>query len=273
MLTEFSPMKSVVTLESMNQSQATEKHVRLAVFWSILGTLGALSVLPYQLALNPSGVAQVPLPLPVLIIAQTAQTYLLLLLLSWLGLRLGRLMGLDSPFARALVYGLTPPSISRRALVIASLTGVVGGLVILLLDLLLQPFMPSPTHPSGGNIELWKRLVACFYGGITEELLLRLFLMTLIAWIIWKIAFKGRTPPTAGVFWIAIVAAAVLFGVGHLPATADIWPLTTVVVFRTIALNALAGLTFGFFYWRWGLEFAMLAHFCADIAVHGFGGN
>jgi membrane protease YdiL (CAAX protease family) len=97
--------------------------------------------------------------------------------------------------------------------------------------------------------------------------------MTLIAWIIWKIACKGRAAPTAVVFWIAIVVAAVLFGVGHLPATASVWPLTTIVVVRAIALNGLAGLAFGFFYWRWGLEHAMLAHFCADIALHGVGGG
>jgi membrane protease YdiL (CAAX protease family) len=262
-----------VNLESTNQTQATKKNARLALFWTILGTLGALAVFPYQLALNPSAVAQVPVPLPVLVIAQTAQTCLLLLLLSWLGLRLGQSIGLDSPFARAWVYGLEPPSVSHRALVVASLTGAVGGLVIRLLDRLFQPFMPPTTHPTGGNIELWKRLLASFYGGITEELLLRLFLMTLIAWIIWKIACKGRAAPTAVVFWIAIVVAAVLFGVGHLPATASVWPLTTIVVVRAIALNGLAGLAFGFFYWRWGLEHAMLAHFCADIALHGVGGG
>jgi hypothetical protein len=131
------------------------------------------------------------MPLPVLVIAQTAQTCLLLLLLSWLGLRLGQFIGLDSPFARALVYGLKQPSVSRRALIIASLTGAVGGLVILPLDRLFQPFMPPTTQPIGGNIELWKRLLASFYGGITEELLLRLFLMTLIAWIIWELGEKN----------------------------------------------------------------------------------
>lgn len=266
-------MNSMVNLESTNQTRATRKHARLAFFWTILGTLGALSVVPYQLALNPSAVAQVPLPLPILVVLQIAQTCLTLLLLSWLGLRLGQFIGLDSPYARALVYGLEPPSVSRRALMIASLTGAVGGFVILLLDGLFQPFMPPTTLPSGDNIELWKRLLASFYGGITEELLLRLFLMTLIAWIIWKVAFKGQRPPTAGAFWIAIVVAAILFGAGHLPAMAGICPLTPAVVIRTIALNALAGLAFGFFFWRWGLEHAMLAHFCADIALHGVGGS
>jgi membrane protease YdiL (CAAX protease family) len=262
-----------VNLESTNQTQATKKHGRLAFFWTILGTLSTLAVFPYLLALNPSLVAQVPMPLPVLVIAQTAQTSILLLLLSWLGLRLGQSIGLDSPFARALVYGHKLPSVSRRALIIAVLTGVVGGLVILMLDRLFQPFMPPTTQPIGVNIELWKRVLASFYGGIAEELLLRLFLMTLIAWIIWKTAFKSQMPPTAVVFWIAIVGAAILFGVGHLPAAASIWPLTPLVIVRTIALNAVLGMAFGCIYWRWGLEYAMVAHFCADIVIHGMSGS
>jgi membrane protease YdiL (CAAX protease family) len=262
-----------VNLETTNQTQTPKKHGRLAFFWMILAALSTLAVFPYLLAINPSLVAQVPMPLPVLVIAQTAQTSILVLLLSWLGLRLGQSIGLDSPFARALVYGLKPPSISRRALIIAVLTGVVGGLLIILLAQLFQPFMPPTTQPNGVSVELWKRLLASFYGGITEELLLRLFLMTLIAWIIWKTAFKGHMPPTAIVFWIAIVVAAILFGVGHLPAAAGIWPLTPTVIVRTIALNALAGIAFGFIYWRWGLEYAMLAHFCADIVLHGISGS
>lgn len=262
-----------MNLESTNQTQAKNRHGRLALFWMILGALSSLAVFPYLLAINPSLVAQVPMPLPVLVMASTAQTSILILLSGWLGLRFGQSIGLDSPFARALVYGLKPPSVSRRTLIIAVLTGIVGGLLILILDRLFQPFMPPTTQPTEISVELWKRLLASFYGGITEELLLRLFLMTLIAWILWKTAFKGQRPPTAIVFWIAIVVAAVLFGVGHLPAAAGIWPLTPLVIVRTIALNALAGIAFGFIYWRWGLEYAMLAHFCADIALHGIGGG
>ena len=78
------------------------QHARLAAFWTGAGALGTLAVFPYALALNPTLLAQLPMPLPVLIAAQTAQTGILLLLLSWVCLRLGQPIGLDSPFARAL---------------------------------------------------------------------------------------------------------------------------------------------------------------------------
>ena len=78
------------------------QHARLAAFWTVAGALGTLAVFPYALALNPTLLAQLPMPLPVLIAAQTAQTSILLLLLSWVCLRLGQPIGIDSPFARAL---------------------------------------------------------------------------------------------------------------------------------------------------------------------------
>jgi hypothetical protein len=33
------------------------------------------------------------------------------------------------------------------------------------------------------------------------------------------------------------------------------------------------GIAFGFLYWQWGLEYAMLSHFCADIVLHVIGGG
>lgn len=256
-----------MSTESTPQTQTPKKNARLAFFWTALGALSTLAVFPYLLAITPALVTQVPVPLPVLVLAQLAQTSVLLLLLTWIGLRLGQSVGLDSPFARAFVYGLQPPTISRRAISFAVATGIVGGFIILGLDRLFQPFMPATTQSVNINPELWKRLLASFYGGITEELLLRLFLMTLIVWIIWKIALRDHRPPTAFIFWIAIVVAAILFGAGHLPAAAGIWPLTFVVISRTILLNAILGIAFGFIYWQWGLEYAMLAHFCADIVI------
>ena len=69
-----------------------------------------------------------------------------------------------------------------------------------MLDRLLQPLLPPTIQPLPAGVALWKRLLAAFYGGITEELLLRLFFMTLIAWGIWRTAYKAQLPPDATVF-------------------------------------------------------------------------
>ena len=65
---------------------------------------------------------------------------------------------------------------------------------------------------------------------------MRLFIMTLIAWIGARIA--RRTSP--GVYWTAIVLAALLFGAGHLPLAFATWGVGAVNVARTLVLNGSA---------------------------------
>lgn len=61
------------------------------------------------------------------------------------------------------------------------------------------------------------------------------------------------------------------FGAGHLPAVVALAPLTTVVVVRALLLNGIAGVSFGWLYWRRGLLAAMVALFSADIVLHIIG--
>ncbi|HEY9662707.1 MAG TPA: CPBP family glutamic-type intramembrane protease [Allocoleopsis sp.] len=110
--------------------------------------------------------------------------------------------------------------------------------------------MPPTLQAANLNLALWKRLLAAFYGGITEELLLRLFLLPLLAWVLWKIARRGGKPPANWVYWGTIALSARLFSIAHLPAAASVWSLTPIVVIRTLALNSLMGIAFGFLYWQ-----------------------
>ncbi len=60
-----------------------------------------------------------------------------------------------------------------------------------------------------------------------------------------------------------------LFGLGHLPATALIGlPLNALVITRSIILNGLLGAAFGWLYWTRGLESAVIGHFSSDILLH-----
>ena len=86
--------------------------------------------------------------------------------------------------------------------------------------------------------------------------------------LLWIFAMLRKAAPPAAVYWVAIAISALLFGAGHLPAAAHVWGLDAIVVFRTVALNAIAGLFFGWLYWKRGLEMAVLGHFSADIVLH-----
>jgi membrane protease YdiL (CAAX protease family) len=115
----------------------------------------------------------------------------------------------------------------------------------------------------------WQGLLGSLYGPFDEEIVMRLFLLTVLSWLgsrIWK---SGARRPSIAVLWTANILASVLFGLSHLPATAAAGlPIDTVVVSRAIVLNGLLGVGFGWLYFTDGLESAMLAHFSADIIIH-----
>src|SRR5262249_17408079 len=156
------------------------------------------------------------------------------------------------------------PPISPKTLAIAGTSGLILGFVILALDtFLFWPSLPPALVPP---IPRWKCLLVSFYGGIVEEVYSRLFAMTFLVWVIWRLAWRTEAKPPAAAYWPAIFASTILFALSHLPGTARISSLTPVVLIRNVTLNSLPGFFFGVFYWKWGLEHAMLAHFCGDIA-------
>jgi len=74
-----------------------------------------------------------------------------------------------------------------------------------------------------------------------------------------RIRERTKTPPAA-VMWVAIVASAVAFGVGHPPALASTFDLTIALIIRTVLLNAIVGVALGWLFWQRSLETAMVAH-------------
>ena len=89
--------------------------------------------------------------------------------------------------------------------------------------------------------------------------------------LVWLGRFVSKTEdgrPTLAVLRAANILAAVLFGLGHLPAIAALFPITSLVITRAIVLNELVGIAAGYLYFKHGLEAAMLSHFSADIVLH-----
>ncbi|SDJ93779.1 CPBP family intramembrane glutamic endopeptidase [Paenibacillus naphthalenovorans] len=105
-------------------------------------------------------------------------------------------------------------------------------------------------------------LGSVLYGGIIEEVLLRFGLMSLIIWIASKIT---KSVNSNGIYIAGIVIAALIFAAGHLPATAQMLGLSPLSVIRTLLLNFLPGLGFGYLYWKHGLVYAMLGHISTHV--------
>ncbi|WP_276302733.1 CPBP family intramembrane glutamic endopeptidase [Halorussus lipolyticus] len=155
----------------------------------------------------------------------------------------------------------------RKDVGLAVRIGIIGGVLIVVLDALLMPFVAQdlPQSVIGATrptlLDVFAYVPVRFlYGGITEELMLRFGLMSVIAFVGWRVTGHRTDGPGPAVMWAAIVVSAVLFGVGHLPALAQSVDLTPALIARTVLLNAVAGVLLGWLYWQRSLEAAMVGH-------------
>lgn len=226
-------------------------------------SLAVAALFPHLLTLAPKLREQRRRPLWLLIVVQSLRAFVLLSILAWCGLRLGAPFALGAPLIRSYLAGQAP-SIPFASMLLAVASGVGAALLIVLLDryILLRTLPPVAVQRVPGAA-LWKGLLGSFYGAIVEEILSRLFLMTVLVWTLSKLPGLD----TAAVFSIACLLSALAFAAGHLPLVAQSAPLTKPVVMRVLVLNTLAGLVFGTVFWAYGLEHAMAAHFATDVVL------
>ena len=215
--------------------------------------------------------APLPISLPLLIVVGIAQNAMLLGLVIGLGLLLGRKLGLGAPLLESWLYDEKPPINARGSLKLGALVGIVVGIVLLIALLIAAPHLPGLPFVTEARAALWKRVLVCFYGGIDEEILTRLFLLTVIAWVGARIFQKQKARLSPATFWVANIIAAILFGLGHLPNASMVMHITPTVVALALALNGVAAVSFGYLYWKRGLESAIIAHFCADFVIYVVG--
>ena len=109
-------------------------------------------------------------------------------------------------------------------------------------------------------------MASVLYGGVIEEIMLRLFMMSLIAYIAWKVFFRREANPPTGVIVAANIIAALLFAAGHLPSTMQMFgEITPMILLRCFLLNGVGGLVFGYLYRKHGIQYSMMAHAGAHI--------
>jgi membrane protease YdiL (CAAX protease family) len=245
----------------------------------VLTLLTNIAVQPYQLALQ--GQTYEPGMLPQLAGSVLLNT-IIYSVLGGVGLYLATRIGLGLPFLEGLYTPGERWTNFKRALVLSIIVGVVVVLLVVGVDqLIFKDRVLKDMVAQGMDIESqetvqpvwWQTLLASFYGGISEEIQLRLFLLTLLAWLgsrAWRDA-EGR--PGLGVLWAATILSTLVFGLGHLPMlnaslAAMGLSMTPILIASTLTANGLGGIALGWLYWSRGLESAMIAHFTADISLH-----
>jgi CAAX amino terminal protease family. len=237
---------------------------KLFLILLVASIIASLLVLPYALALSP---ALASVFTPVVLIAQLIQSIILFTIAILVGLILYKRVGFKMPILEGWLEGKEVGNYLKSILGISVGLGVLAGILIILVSFL---FTSASSILQGAEltVPVWKGLLASFYGGIGEEILFRLFVMTVIVWIFYKIKKTPEGKPTTTGIWLAIIITAILFGVGHLPITGSITAITPLVIARAIVLNGIGAIIFGWLYWKKGLESAMISHFSADIVLH-----
>jgi len=229
--------------------------LRLAASLWLLGMTGVVIVVSATL---PQLLTRVPrqVPLGVALAASMLQSGLMLAMAVWAGVSLSRPLGLGAPVIEAaLARSNVWPEI-RRQFFPAVLAGAVAGAQLLLFELLAPTAVINAAHTV--SIPLAAKV---FYGGVTEEVLMRWGVMTAMIWLPWRIWQKKTGAPKPVYVVGAVAVTAVLFALGHLPAVIAMGiGLTTPVIAYIVVGNALPGVLFGLLYWRNGLEAAMIAH-------------
>lgn len=119
----------------------------------------------------------------------------------------------------------------------------------------------NETYAAAGSLDAPTWIASVLYGGVIEEIMLRLFLMSLFAFLGWKVLHRKENAVPRKILIAANILAAFLFAAGHLPTTAQtLGGLTPLLVLRCFLLNGAIGLLFGRFYRKYGIQYAMLSH-------------
>ena len=244
-------------------TQFIKSYWKTILFFTVIGLIGGFFVGIYLLDSYPAeirqqlidelaaaGLGQFPVDILMGVIA-ALQSAGYGLILGAIGIWLGKMAGLWKDERR----------ITKKPLILSLIVSVIGGLSLILPDLLffgqysqviMDSYATKPTIPY--------LLATVTYGAVIEEVMLRLFTMSLIAVILHKLFGKGHDKPTVAVLVLSNVIAALLFAAGHLPATIVTIGTSPMIIFRCFLLNGGFGLLFGYLYRKYGLRYAMIAH-------------
>ena len=232
-----------------------KSYWKTILFFTLIGLVGGYVVGLYMLESYPEDMVQElleqGLTRQLIAVITAVQSAGYGLILGAVGIRLGKKTGLWRD----------EHTLTRTPLLWAAAVSVIGGLFLILPDIfyfgkhipaIAESYAVKPTVPY--------LIATVTYGAVIEEVMLRLFAMSLIAFLLWKIFARKQETPSTGILMAANVMAALLFAVGHLPANFAMIGTTPMVIFRCLLLNGVFGLAFGALYRRYGLRYAMMAH-------------
>lgn len=148
---------------------------------------------------------------------------------------------------------------NKKALIVTSIITILSALLLFPGDKIIFGNLSKWVNNLYINPPTISKIICGFLtGGVTEEIMMRLFLMSLFVFIISKIFNKKEIP--VSIYVISNILSALLFAALHLPATAAMTTITPIIVIRCFILNGVFGLVFGYLYRKYGIVYAMISH-------------
>lgn len=201
-------------------------------------------------SLSASGLEQMPVNI-LLGLVTAAQSAGYGLVLGAVGIFLGKKTGLWKD----------KRCLAKKPLAIAGAISVIGGLAMILCDLLFfGRYSEAIANSYAVTPTIVYMLATVTYGAVIEEVMLRLFTMSLIALILHKLSGKKTKTPATIILVTSNLITAALFAAGHLPATFMMIGNSPMIIVRCFAMNGCIALLFGYLYRKYGLRYAMIAH-------------
>jgi len=213
-----------------------------------------------------------------IIISVTLSTFIIYGLPGGIGCLLATRVGMGLPFIEGWVDKKPLRGKLGRVALIAMVAACVLAAIGIGVRLVTAPMILAeleaqniPLSALGESVQLpwWGWLLGSLSAGLAEEIGFRLGLLTLLIWVVGWLWHDetGRIKPIG--FWVANLLVAVSFGAFHLlNLSAMGLPLMTSLAIRAIFGNGLMALVFGWLFWKYGLENAMLTHFFLDVLLY-----
>jgi hypothetical protein len=152
--------------------------------------------------------------------------------------------------------------------------GLVVGLLILgVLRLAIEPAIPAAGArlAAVAAVPLWRRVLVIYVAAVSEEVIFRLVLLSLVAGLVTRLFRMAGRVPGRNVAWAANGVSALAFAAAHLPAWYAVGPLSAGLALIVLVLNGAGGAVFGYLFVTRGIIAAVWAHAGADIATQLIG--
>ncbi|WP_428911481.1 CPBP family glutamic-type intramembrane protease [Niallia sp. Krafla_26] len=251
--------------------------LKIALLLATICFAGGLLLVPYQLdtlrLMNgpvdyAKIIGEIPLPISVLTLISAVQLSIISFILAFLGLKVARKTGFSFSILESILKKGKKVVFHGKSIWLSVLFGAITGFILAGADkFYFQNLIPKLAN-SEPEISLLGLFAGVLYGGVFEEILMRLLFMSLLVWGLQKVFNRNKEKNDGWIYWFSNFIAAIAFAAGHLPATKMFFgELTGILILRCFLINGIGGIFWGFLYWKKGLEYAIISHMFAHITM------